>query len=624
MRIKLPGRLSRAERKVREDGDARNIRRLFGYVRPYARVMVTGLVVTLALNALRSTQPLFTKYAIDLYITPRRMDGLAWLTLAFLGVRFLTFVLFYYQRLLLNTFGQFIVSDLRLELYKKLQLLDCAYFDGTPVGHVLTRLTSDLDATGEIFTSCAKEGLGDVIMWVSMIGIMVWMDWRLALVTLASLPLLWVTMRWFRERAQRGYDNMRMRFAALNAFLQEYLSGALTVQLFNREAKALRKFRSLNDSFVRAANSTGLSHTIFVFMVDMICGLSLTLAIWYGGWRLMRGAGASSPLSMGEFIAFVLYSHQMLQPAHNFSNNYGIFQAALVSLQRIFKTLDHPVTITSPHRPRKSGRALGHIEFRNVWFAYRDEEWVLRDVSFTIEPGQSVAVVGRTGAGKTTLSNLLLRFYDVQRGCVLLDGVDVRDWELQALRENCGLVLQDVFLFSGTVEHNIRAGRGDISRERVEWAARETHADALIKSLPEGYETVVRSDALQISAGQKQLIAFARALVRNPAVLVLDEATSSVDPQTERAIQEATERAVGDRTTLIIAHRLSNVQRADRIIVLHQGEVREEGTHEHLLSLGGLYWRLHRLQPSAHAMPEDGTSLGAATHPAKSIPAMGT
>ena len=599
MPIRLRGRWSRAEREVRREGDARNVRRLFKYVRPYAKVMATGLAITLVLNALRSTQPLFTKYAIDLYITPRKPEGLPLLILAFLGVRVVIFALFYYQRRLLNTFGQFIISDFRLELYKKLQRLDCAYFDGTPVGHVLTRLSSDLEAIGEIFTSCAKEGLGDAVMWLSMIGIMLWMDWRLALVTLGSLPLLWVTMRWFRERAQRGYDNMRMALAALNAFLQEHLSGALTVQLFNREAKALREFRSINDGFVRAASFTGRSHTVFLFMIDMICTLALTLAILYGGWRLMRGAGAASTLSMGEFIAFVLYSHQMLQPAHSLSHNYSIFQAALVSLQRVFKTLDHPVNINPPSEPRRAGRARGHIEFRNVWFAYRNEDWVLRDVSFTVEPGQSVAVVGRTGAGKTTITNLLMRFYDVQRGQVLLDGVDVRDWDLRALRENCGLVLQDVFLFTGTVEHNIRAGRADICMERVEWAARETRADAFIKSLPEGYETVVRSGAVQLSAGQKQLIALARAVVHDPAILVLDEATSSVDPQTERTIEEATERALGDRTMLVIAHRLSSVQRADRIVVLHQGEVREQGTHEELLALGGLYWRLHRLQHPA-------------------------
>jgi ATP-binding cassette subfamily B protein len=601
MQLTLRGIRWRKKPGTDHGSDARNVRRLFPYLRPYLGGLLGGLAITLVLNALRSTQPLFTRYAIDLYIAPRRLGGLAWLALGFLGVRFLCFVLFYYQRLLLNTYGQYLLSDLRLELYKKLQQLDCAYFDGTPVGHVLTRLTSDLDATSELFTSCTKEGLGDLIMGASMIAIMVWMDWRLALVTLSTLPVLLIIMKWFRLRAQHGYDHMRTELAALNAFLQEYLSGALTVQLFNREERALRKFRAINDSFRRAANVTAVYHTSFVFLIDMVCAFSVTLAIWYGGWRLLYGAGGSSALSMGEFIAFVLYSHQMLHPVRSISHNYNIFQAAMVSLQRIFKTLDHPVTITSPSQPRKTGRARGRIEFENVWFAYQNENWVLKDVSFTVEPGQSVAVVGLTGAGKTTITNLLMRFYDVQRGRVLVDGVDVRDWDLQDLRENLGLVLQEVFLFSGTVELNISAGRDDLNEEMVARAARETQADTFIQRLPNGYQTYVRSGTVQLSVGQKQLIAFARALVRNPAILILDEATSSVDPETEAAIQQATERVLGDRTTIIIAHRLLNLQRADQIIVLHQGEVREQGSHEDLLALQGFYWRLHRLQ---HPTPE--------------------
>ena len=607
MPVTLP-RISGSLPAVAED--FRNVRRLFHYVRPYLWGLLGGLAITLVLNALRSTQPLLTKFAVDLFIAPKRVAGLMWLMLAFLFIRFLTFLLFYYQRLLLNTYGQYLLSDLRLVLYKKLQELDCAYFDGTPVGHLLTRLTSDLDATCELFTSCTKEGLGDLIMFASIIGIMIWMDWRLALVTLSTLPLLLFIVKWFRVRAQRGYDHLRSELAALNAFLQEYIGGALTVQLFNREARALEKFCRINDSFRRAASKTGLYHAGFVFAIDMVCAFSVTLAIWYGGWRLLYGGGGNSAISMGEFIAFVLYSHQMLSPARSLSNNYNTFQAAIVSLQRIFKTLDHPVTITSPDKPLKTGCATGEIEFQNVWFAYHDGDWVLKGVSFVVKPGQSFAVIGRTGAGKTTITNLLMRFYDVQRGRVLVDGVDVRDWDLEALRANVGLVLQDVFLFSGTVEHNITTGRTDLNEEMVATVARETQADAFIQRLPKGYQTYVRSGAVQLSAGQKQLIALARALIRNPPILILDEATSSVDPETETTIQKATESVMGSRTTLIIAHRLSNIQRADRILVLHNGEVREQGNHEELLALKGFYWRLHRLQhPVRDLLPEQVNSI---------------
>ena len=583
--------------------DFRNVRRLFRYVRPYVLGLLVGLGITLVLNTLRSTQPLLTKFTVDLFIAPKQLAGLGWLILAFLFIRVLSFLLFYYQRLLLNTYGQYLLSDLRLDLYKKLQQLDCAYFDGTPVGHLLTRLTSDLEATCELFTSCTKEGLGDLIMAGSMIAIMFWMDWRLATVTLATLPLLLVIVKWFRARAQRGYDHLRGELASLNAFLQEYLGGALTVQLFNREHRALQKFSQINDSFRRAGNATGFYHAGFVFLIDLVCAFSVTLAIWYGGWRVLQGGG-SSTISIGEFIAFVLYSHQLMSPARSLSNNYNTFQAAIVSLQRIFKTLDHPVSITSPDKPLKTGCATGRIEFENVWFAYRDEDWVLKDVSFKVEQGQSFAVIGRTGAGKTTITNLLMRFYDVQRGRVLVDGVDVRDWDLDSLRSSVGLVLQDVFLFSGTVEHNITTGRADLTEEMIITVARETQADAFIQRLPNGYKTFVRSGAVQLSAGQKQLIALARALIRNPAILILDEATSSVDHETEAAILKATESVMGSRTTLIISHRLSNIQRADHIVVLHNGQVREQGSHEELLAKQGFYWRLHRLQHPVRDVPD--------------------
>lgn len=601
--MQITGRFirGRARREPEVVKGAAGLMRLLPYVRPHLKKLFFGLVITLVLNALRSTQPLFTKYVVDWCIAPGRVEGLALLTLAILVVRVLIFAFFYLQCLLLNSFGQRVLSDLRLELYKKLQQLDLSYFDITPVGSVLTRLTSDLNAMGELFTSCTREGLGDIIITASMIVIMLWMDWRLTLVTLATMPLLVCTTRWFRSRAQRGYDLMSGRLAALNAFLQEHLAGALTIQLFNREAKSLSHLQELNSSFGRAANSTGLNYTIFIFMIDTISALSVAFAVWYGGFRLLHGAGRKSPFSIGEFIAFVLYSHQMLQPMRDMSNNYNIFQAAMASARRIFSTLDHPVSVVSPSHPRKTVRARGRIEFQHVWFAYHSEDWVLKDVSFTVEPGQSVALVGRTGAGKTTVTNLLMRFHDVQRGRILLDGVDVREWDLRALRGNFGIVLQDVFLFSGSIAHNIRAGRAHISDEQIAGAARDAQADRFIERLPDGFETVVSSGAVQLSVGQKQLIALARALAVEPPIFVLDEATSSVDPETERAIQYATERTLGQRTTVIIAHRFSNIQRVHLVIVMHQGKIREQGTHDQLIAARGLYWRLHSLQ---HLTPE--------------------
>ncbi|HEX8922622.1 MAG TPA: ABC transporter ATP-binding protein, partial [Pyrinomonadaceae bacterium] len=335
-------------------------------------------------------------------------------------------------------------------------------------------------------------------------------------------------------------------------------------------------------------------YAVFFPLVDLIGAVGIALVIWYGGYHVMRGG--MTALSLGALVAFIQYSQALFQPIRDISDKYNVLQAAVVASHRIFRTLDLPITITPPEKPKKTGRALGHIEFENVWFAYNDEDWVLKDVSFTVEPGQSVALVGHTGSGKTTITNLLMRFYDVQKGRVLLDGVDVKDWDLQALRENFAVVLQDVFLFSGTVESNIRLGQSKITDERVRWAANEVHADRFIQRLHEGYKTEVRERGAGLSVGQKQLISFARSLAFDPALLILDEATSSIDTETEQLIQQAIERVMRNRTSLVVAHRLSTIQRADRIIVLHHGEIREQGTHQELLTQRGLYWRLYKLQ----------------------------
>ena len=591
------------EEAIGKTYDSQIARRLMRYLRPYLRVLTPALLLTLALNGLNVLYPKFTEWAIDWEIKPAvegRLDfdrafyGLKWIALVALGARLLVFVFSYVQSVLLNTVGQKVMYDLRSELYRKLQQQEVAYFDKNPVGRIMTRLTSDVDALNELFTSGITEVLGDVVMIGAIVVIMALMDWRLTLVTLITVPLLLAATTWVRKHARRGYDAVRTRLARINSFLQEHLSGAQTVQIFNRERKSNAQFHDLNDSYRNANVETIFYYAVFFPLVDLIGAVGIALVIWYGGHRVMQTGGTL--LTLGALVAFIQYSQALFQPIRDISDKYNVLQAAMVAAHRIFRTLDQPVLVLPPAAPKMRGRARGRIEFDRVWFAYKGEDWVLKDVSFTVEPGQSVALVGHTGSGKTTITNLLMRFYDVQRGRVLLDGVDVREWDLKSLRENFAVVLQDVFLFSGTIESNIRLGREEIAGERVEWAAREVHADEFIRRLPEEYKAEVRERGAGLSVGQKQLISFARALAFDPALLILDEATSSIDTETEQLIQQAIERVMRDRTSIVVAHRLSTVQSADRIVVLHHGEIREMGTHQELLTLRGLYWRLYKLQ----------------------------
>lgn len=594
--------------------DRGSVRRLLRYLKPYKHMIVPALLLTLGVNALGVIEPKFFQYAIDWYITPaidqrntlpasewavaysEIFRGLGMLSLVFLGVKLLQLLVSYFQAVLLESVGQRVMYDLRAELYGKLQRQEVAYFDRNPVGRIMTRLTSDVDSLNELFTSGVIEGLGDVVMVFAIVGFMLWMDWRLTLVALITVPLLFAATTWFRKHARRGYDLIRTKLARINSFLQEHISGAQTVQIFNREEKSRRQFHAANDDYRRGNIETIFYYAVFFPLVDFIGSLGVALIIWYGGWRVMQNTRTFEVLSIGALVAFIQYSQRLFQPIRDISDKYNIFQAALVASYRIFRTLDQPVAVTTPERPEKSGRARGRVEFRNVWFAYKEEDWVLKDVSFTVEPGETVALVGHTGSGKTTITNLLMRFYDVQRGSILLDGVDVREWDLKSLRENFAVVLQDVFLFSGTVEGNIRLGREEITDERVAWAAREVRAEGFIERLPEGYKAEVRERGAGLSVGQKQLISFARALAFDPALLILDEATSSIDTETEQLIQQAIERVLRDRTSIVVAHRLSTIQRADLILVLHHGELRERGTHQQLLARRDLYWRLYKLQ----------------------------
>jgi ATP-binding cassette subfamily B protein len=584
------------EEAIGKTYDVQIARRLLRYLKPYSRALIPALIFTLLLNLLRVSQPKFTQIAIDRYIVPGTPAGLKWVAVAYIIVLLVTFLFSYLQAVLLNTVGQRVMYDLRAELYQKLQRQDVSYYDHNPVGRIMTRLTSDVDALNELFTSGVIEVLGDVVMIVAIICMMVWMDWRLTLVTLITVPLLFTATTWFRKHARRGYDMVRTRLARINAFLQEHISGAQTVQIFNAEAKSRKAFHVINDDHRNANIDTIFYYAVFFPLVDLIGAFGIAVIIWYGGWLVMQNDATHTILSLGALVAFIQYSQQLFQPIRDISDKYNVLQAAVVASHRIFRTLDSPISILPPAKPVKAGRAIGRIDFENVWFAYNDEDWVLKDVSFTVEPGQSVALVGHTGSGKTTITNLLMRFYDVQRGRILLDGVDVKEWDLRELRENFAVVLQDVFLFSGSVEGNIRLGKSQISDERVRWAAHEVHADGFIERLPEGYGTEVKERGAGLSVGQKQLISFARALAFDPALLILDEATSSIDTETEQLIQQAIERVMMNRTSIVVAHRLSTIQRADRIIVMHHGEIREMGSHQELLAQRGLYWRLYRLQ----------------------------
>jgi len=566
-------------------------RRLLRYLKPYSRLLIPALVLTLVLNLLGILQPKFTQYAIDWFIIPRKTEGITLFALIFVAVQLARFVFSYFQSVLLNSIGQYVMFDLRREIYDKLQHQEVAYFDRNPVGRIMTRLTADVDALNELFTSGVTDLLGDLVMIVAIIAVMVWMDVRLTLVSLLTVPMLFAATTWFRKGARRGYDLVRTRVARIFAFLQEHFSGAQTVQIFNAEAKSLGRFAEINDEHRKANIDTIFYYAVFFPLVDFIGAVGIALIIWFGGYRVMQNA-----LSLGALVAFIQYSGFLFQPIRDISDKYNVLQGAVVASHRIFKALDLPIAITTPRKPLKQGRAEGRIEFENVWFAYNDDEWVLKEVSFTVSPGQSVALVGHTGSGKTTITNLLMRFYDVQKGRILLDDVDVRDWDLQSLRENFAVVLQDIFLFTGTIESNIRLGREDISDERVRWAASEVRADRFIERLPGTYESEVRERGAGLSVGQKQLISFARALAFDPALLILDEATSSIDTETEQLIQEAIGRVMRDRTSVIVAHRLSTIQRADNIIVMHHGEIREQGSHQDLLSLRGLYWKLYKLQ----------------------------
>jgi ATP-binding cassette subfamily B protein len=636
--------------------DSRLMRRLLTYLRPYKWHVVVALVAIVLKSALDVLGPFLTKIAIDKYLAKSAnshswigdrlssapMTGIAQIGGLYVGILIFTFTLEFIQTYLMQWTGQKVMFDLRRQIFRHLQFMHVGFFDKNPVGRLVTRVTTDVDALNEMFTAGVVSISEDVFVLAGIIGIMLEMNWKLALITFSVLPLIIYATMIFRDKVRDSYRRIRTAIARINSYLQEAISGMLVLQLFNREKRAYKKFSDINASHMEAFKDAILSYSVYYPVVEVLSAIAVASIIWFGGNDILRKVSFSSlafpnksipafhfvrnPMTIGTLVAFMSYAQRFFRPIQDLSEKYNILQSAMAAGERVFKLLDTKIEVTSP-AVAKRPQGLGKIEFDHVWFAYNvssesdgetgalarprdtvgrtgapvsppsmEPNWVLRDVNFALEPGQTVAVVGHTGAGKTTLISLLMRFYDVQRGAIRIDGVDIKEMDLDDLRGRFGVVLQDPFLFSGTVGGNIRLGTARIQDADVEQAAEDVNLADFIHTLPGGFKEEVRERGSTLSTGQKQLISFARALAHNPKILILDEATSSVDTETEFRVRDALNRMVEGRTALIIAHRLSTIQRADKIIVMHKGQVREMGSHQQLLAQRGIYYKLYQLQ----------------------------
>ncbi|MEW5982385.1 MAG: ABC transporter ATP-binding protein [Acidobacteriota bacterium] len=571
--------------------DAVLMRRLLGYLWPYWPHVVAAFAAIAGHSVLQLAQPYLMKVAIDRYIAAGDLDGLDALALLFLGILVGSFLLEYAETYILQLTGQRIMYDLRMQIYGRLQRLDVAFYDRNPVGRLMTRVTTDVDALNDLFTSGVVSVFGDVFTLAGIMIVLVAMDWRLALVAFSVLPLIVLVTQWFRRSVRESYRTVRSWIAKINAFLQEHLTGMTTVQLFRREARALREFDAVNRGHRDANIDSIFYYAVFYPAIEIVGALATALIIWWGGAWALAGT-----ITLGSLVAFIQYSQRFFRPISDLSEKFNILQSAMAASERIFKIIDTPVAVASPRAPRAAPAGRGHVVFENVWFAYQRDDYVLRDVSFEVRPGRRVGIVGATGAGKSTIINLLLRFYDVSRGRILIDGHDVREMRLEDVRRHFSLVLQDVYLFSGTVAGNVRLGEVAISDAHVRSAIEAVRAASFVDRLPLGLETPVAERGATLSTGQKQLLSFARALAFDPRILVLDEATSSIDTETEMLIRDALGVLMRGRTTLAIAHRLSTIQDMDTILVLHHGQLRESGTHQELLARRGIYYRLYQLQ----------------------------
>jgi ATP-binding cassette subfamily B protein len=597
--------------------DSRLMKRLLIYLKPYKWQTSIALAAILLKVGADVLGPYLTRLVIDRYLAPVKdlhtpldrylssqpLVGIAQIAALYVGLMLFSFLLEYAQTYFMQWTGQKVMFDLRSQIFRHLQRLHVGFYDKNPVGRLVTRVTTDVDALNEMFTSGVVSIFEDVFVLAGIVAIMLHMNRKLALITFAVMPLIIYATKIFRDKVRDSYRRIRTAIARINAYLQEHVSGMVVLQLFNREKRAYNEFSKVNETHMDAFKDAIMAHAVYYPIVEVLSATAIACVIWYGGNDVIRHT-----TSIGVLAAFIQYAQRFFRPIQDFSEKYNILQSAMASSERVFKLLDAPVEITSPAVTIKP-EGPGRIAFYHVWFAYRDGEqgsspdWILRDVNFTIEPGETVAIVGHTGAGKTTIISLLMRFYDVQKGAIKMDGVDVKDMDLDDLRRRFGVVLQDPFLFTGTVEGNIRLGTKWIEDEDVEKAAEDVNLADFIRSLPKGFKEEVQERGSTLSTGQKQLISFARALAHNPKILILDEATSSVDTETEFRVRAALDRMVEGRTSVIIAHRLSTVQRADKIIVMHKGQVREMGTHQQLLANRGIYYKLYQLQYKDQELP---------------------
>jgi ATP-binding cassette subfamily B protein len=629
--------------------DAKLMRRLLTYLHSYRWQVSVALVAIVLKAGADVLGPYLTKVAIDKYLarhteahslldrwlSPQPLTGIAQIAAMYIGLLLFSFLLEFAQTYIMQWTGQKVMFDLRAQIFRHLQRLHISFYDKNPVGRLVTRVTSDVDALNDMFTAGVVSIVEDIFVLLGILVIMLNMSWRLALITFAVLPLIFYATSIFRRKVRDSYRRIRVAIAKINAYLQEHITGIVVLQLFNREKKAYERFETINRTHMDAFKDAIMAHAVYYPIVEVLSAIAIACVVWFGGNEVLRNF-----VTLGVLVAFMQYAQRFFRPIQDLSEKYNILQAAMASSERIFKLLDTPAEIVSPQVP-KVPQGPGRIEFDHVWFAYRtlaqaaaesaskgeklkvsvvaandnaqavtgsvdlgkDYDWVLRDVSFAIDPGETVAIVGHTGAGKTTIISLLLRFYDVQKGAIRIDGVDIRDMDLGELRRRYGVVLQDPFLFSGTVADNIRLGTRWIEDESVEDAAEQVNVADFIRSLPGGFDEEMRERGSTLSTGQKQLISFARALAHNPKVLILDEATSSVDTETEFRVRDALSRMVEGRTSIIIAHRLSTIQRANKIIVMHKGQVREIGSHQQLLAQRGIYWKLYQLQYKDQEIP---------------------
>jgi ATP-binding cassette, subfamily B, multidrug efflux pump len=643
--------------------DSRLMKRLLQYLRPYKLAVGISLVsiffkagadvlgpYLVAIEIDRYLVPVPRRTPFDLFLSPNPYVGIAEIAAMYVGLIVFSFLLDYLQTYFMQWAGQMVMFDLRKQIFRHLQHMHIGFYDKNPVGRLVTRVTSDVDALNEMFTSGVVSIFEDVFVLAGITAIMLCMNWKLALITLAVLPLIGYATKVFRDKVRDSYRRIRTAIARINAYMQEHVSGMVVLQLFNREERAFSKFSDVNAVHMEAFKDAIMAHAVYYPVVEILSSIAIACVIWFGGNDIIRSLTVSSVtadfsrqsllsfhvvrtvVSIGVLTAFIQYAQRFFRPIQDFSEKYNILQSAMAASERVFKLLDTPVEITSP-AITKMPVGPGRIEFDHVWFAYRtvpveasdgsknagggaratqpgnglavttEPDWILRDVSFAIEPGETVAIVGHTGAGKTTIISLLLRFYDVQKGAVRIDGVDVKEMDLPELRRRFGVVLQDPFLFTGTVEGNIRLGTDWITDADIEKAAEDVNLADFIRALPQGFKEEVRERGSTLSTGQKQLISFARALAHDPKILILDEATSSVDTETEVKVRDALNRMVEGRTSVVIAHRLSTIQRADKIIVMHKGQVREMGTHQQLLAQRGIYYKLYQLQYKDQEIP---------------------